>query len=165
LADQVGVIDIEALQRDRNQLFAEAAALEATGESLFLDKALWEAAAKEQEDRRERDPWEDALAHYVGIRPYPNTQGAGCEYRVSNTELFEVLQISTINQSTALGRRLSGVMKKLGWRAGHKVSIDGKQHRGYSKQCPDTVVAPDIMVVTSNELKAMIQQGSGGALN
>ena len=53
------MIDIEALKRDRDQLLAEAVALEDMGMSIVLPKELWGAAAEEQEQRREADPWED----------------------------------------------------------------------------------------------------------
>ena len=57
----VGRIDIEALRRDRDQLWGEAATLEAKGASIVLDPALWPAAAEEQEKRRIRDTWEDVI--------------------------------------------------------------------------------------------------------
>jgi predicted P-loop ATPase len=55
----VSSIDVEALRRDRDQLWGEAATLEAKGASIMLDPALWLAAADEQEKRRIRDTWED----------------------------------------------------------------------------------------------------------
>src|SRR5262249_35621772 len=59
---KVGHVDIEALRRDLDQLWGEAAALEAQGASLVLDRSLWSVAAVEQEKRRLRDPFEDRLA-------------------------------------------------------------------------------------------------------
>jgi len=58
---RVDRFDIDALARDRDQLWAEAAAREAAGESIRLDKALWTAAGHEQEQRRASDPWEEVL--------------------------------------------------------------------------------------------------------
>ena len=57
----VSSIDVEALRRDRDQLWGEAATLEAKGASIMLDPALWLAAADEQEKRRIRDTWEDVI--------------------------------------------------------------------------------------------------------
>jgi hypothetical protein len=59
-------IDIEALRRDRDHLWAEAAQRESEGTSIVLDRRLWSAARVEQEAREERDPWDDVLAETVG---------------------------------------------------------------------------------------------------
>lgn len=53
--------DVAALTRDRDQLWAEAAAREAAGASIRLDPSLWHLAARAQEDRRASDPWEPLL--------------------------------------------------------------------------------------------------------
>jgi Virulence-associated protein E len=58
----VGEIDIPALERDRDQLFAEAMAEYAVGTSLYLDPAL-EVKAKAEATRREMpDPLADTLS-------------------------------------------------------------------------------------------------------
>lgn len=54
--------DINALRRDRDQLWAEAATLEAIGESIRLDPALYDTAAMVQEAHRHRDTWEELLS-------------------------------------------------------------------------------------------------------
>ncbi len=58
--------DLAALRRDRDQLWAEAAAREAKGESIRLDPALYPAAAAEQDLRRVEDPFVDVLAGVLG---------------------------------------------------------------------------------------------------
>ena len=58
---KVGVMDIEALKSDRDQLLGEAAALEARGEPNNIPEELWDAARKEQETRVISDPVEDAI--------------------------------------------------------------------------------------------------------
>lgn len=64
----MGKIDLEAFRRDRDQLWAEAAASEAQGESILLDEGLWRAAAKEQAARELVNPFEDSLAEKIGDR-------------------------------------------------------------------------------------------------
>ena len=53
-----GTIDVDALRRDRDQLWAEAADVEAKGGSLMLPQDLWADATAEQDERRQHDPWD-----------------------------------------------------------------------------------------------------------
>lgn len=62
---KVGKIDLAAVTRDRDQLWAEAAALEATGEPLTIAEGLWVSAAVEQKARREPDVWEDVIGGHL----------------------------------------------------------------------------------------------------
>ncbi len=57
--------DLGTLRRDRDQLWAEAAHREAAGDSIRLDPTLWDAAADEQERRRDEDPWERVIDELV----------------------------------------------------------------------------------------------------
>jgi predicted P-loop ATPase len=57
---KTSTIDIEALKRDRDQLWAEASTREPSA-SIVLQRELWKAASVEQEARTEHDPWEDKL--------------------------------------------------------------------------------------------------------
>jgi hypothetical protein len=57
---------LDALRRDRDQLWAEAAAAEASGESLVIEDHLCQAAATQQEERMLKDPWDDILAEVKG---------------------------------------------------------------------------------------------------
>ena len=58
--------DLDALRRDRDQLWAEAAAREAEGAPIRLDPALWGDAAAEQDARRVEDPFYESLHSALG---------------------------------------------------------------------------------------------------
>ena len=58
--------DLDALTRDRDQLWAEAAARELTGVSIRLDRQLWPAAAQEQAQRVTNDPYFEELQSVLG---------------------------------------------------------------------------------------------------
>jgi hypothetical protein len=77
----IGVIDLDALRRDRDQLWAEAAAREAEGCSIGLPERLWHAAGEEQNQRTESDEWSAAIHSYLHKPDKP----------VYDTSIMEVL--------------------------------------------------------------------------
>jgi predicted P-loop ATPase len=143
-------VDIAALRRDRDQLWAEAAAREARGESIRLARERWPAASDEQEARRTRDPWEDALADIPYAVPRyarDETTGqpvevgqttivhqAGGQQLVSSKDLLEyVLKVPVGQQDTRHSMRLAHAMKLAGWfrNPNGKVFIGGQRVQGY----------------------------------
>src|SRR5262249_8875772 len=90
-----GQIDLDAVRRDRDQLWAEAAAIEATGESLIIPEELWSAVEIRQTSRLISDPWEDVL---LNVEASPNADGSivqapdadgKLEWRVKSSYLLE----------------------------------------------------------------------------
>ena len=150
------MIDLDKLQRDRLQLWGEAAKYESAGESIVLDKELWSVAGEEQEKRRTKDPWEDIvqefLDEYSAAEHNPNLHQLckviyveGGEERVKSADLLAVvLAVSRDRQTQSHSMRLAAVMKQIGWErpASGKVTIDGKQHRGYSRPAPEGAPHP-----------------------
>ena len=100
---EVTAFDLEALERDRDQLWAEAAAREAKGESIRLDPKYYADAAAEQEARRERDPWEDVLARTFG----------GHFGKVAGFQIWNTLGIDVEHQGENFGRRVGAIMRAL----------------------------------------------------
>jgi hypothetical protein len=132
----------------RDQLWAEAAAIEATGEALTIPEALWAAAAVEQKARREPDAWEDATNNQlVGLAG--KSTGAGLrglwgfainadgqrELRVSTAHILEnILDIRKDRQSDPVSKRLANVMRDMGWtRHETTIRIAGAPCRGFTK--------------------------------
>lgn len=62
---KVGTIDIPALKRDRDQLWAEAIKLFRAGERWWLSDEAEAMAAVEVAERRTDDPWRAAIAHCI----------------------------------------------------------------------------------------------------
>lgn len=123
---KTGRIDLEGLQRDRDQLWAEAAFREAQGESIILPTELWAAAAVEQEDRLEDDPWLEKLAAVNG-------KAFGDEVRAYTADLLEtVLGIPRERLNQGHSKRVASLMRSLGWELG-KFKIDGKTLRGFHR--------------------------------
>lgn len=127
---KTGEIDLEALRRDRDQLWAEAAKLEAEGESIVLSQALWAVAAAEQDERLEDDPWQEKLATVRG-------RAVGEQVRAYTAELLgSVLGISLERQHNGHGKRLAALMRELGWEPG-KFKVEGKTLRGFHRPKPE----------------------------
>jgi hypothetical protein len=126
-----GTIDIEALRRDRDQLWAEAAAVEQQGGSLVLPKELWAEAAAIQDDRRQHDPWDDALAKVTGL-PYPATDDPGVMQEwIKVQEILGHLGITTERATSGVYKRLKDSMIRRGWRKGRYYFDGQNQERGY----------------------------------
>jgi predicted P-loop ATPase len=167
-------IDIGKLAADRMQLIGEAAKYQSDGESVVLDEALWGAAGIEQEKRRTKDLWEDALDNLPNTIDFKEWKDghhrdetiqlvhrSGEQDIVAASDLLEyVLRIPIAHQTTAIGRRLSSVMKQIGWDRYDNgyVYIDGKRQKGYFRWLPDAdSTSPD--VTAAKQVERLIAAG------
>lgn len=106
---KVGVVDIAALSRDRDQLFAEAVVLYHDGYKWWPDASVErEQIAPEQDARYEADAWEDAIEAYLVGRP-----------RVTVGEVArEALSIHASRLGRAEQRRITDALTRLRWTRG-----------------------------------------------
>jgi predicted P-loop ATPase len=126
---RTNTILIDELRRDRDQLWAEAAHVEATGIALLLPTELRELAVIEQEQRREFDYWEDLLADMPGIH-----DAAANEDFVATDDIFtEILRLTRDRTSNTHYKNLATIMERLGWTPGRRRigSVNGNPRRGY----------------------------------
>jgi predicted P-loop ATPase len=131
----VNKFDLDALRRDRDQLWAEAAAREASGASIRLPETLWRDAAEVQEERLAQDPIYDALYEALG------TVKNG---KIAASSIWAILDVRPGTQTQDHNVRVGHAMRKLGWeRAKNPLRFDGKLVRGYTKGDPP----PHIVVV------------------
>jgi predicted P-loop ATPase len=99
-------IDIDALVRDRDQLFAEAVARYQEGKSWWPDKDFErQSIMPEQAQRYESDVWEEVIAEYLKTRTKV-TVGEVARY---------ALFIETSRVGTADQRRITTAMEQVGW--------------------------------------------------
>jgi predicted P-loop ATPase len=123
-------IDIDALRRDRDQLWAEAAEVETEGKPLVLPIELWNQASEAQDERRQHDPWNDILVNTKG-EVYPTKDSLTEQEWIKVTDLLTRLEIKPDRASAEIYKRLKKVMKRLGWANGKHYFGTGEQERGY----------------------------------
>ena len=148
------MIDLEGVRRDRDQLWAEAAAAEATGELLTIPPELWEAASIVQQARVTHDPWEDVIERQLaGLREDKAKDGSywvgindngDREWRVASGYLLGpmVLGIDVDRQNNAVTKRLADVMRTLGWSSGKTIRVGKLPCRGYTKAIDGPIDKP-----------------------
>ncbi|HEY2034346.1 MAG TPA: virulence-associated E family protein [Rhizomicrobium sp.] len=124
-----GEIDLAALERDRDQLWAEAATMESRGDSIRLDPSLYAAAKTEQDARLADDPWVERLADYL------EGQRANGKTRVLSMTLLsdeDALNLHPDKQTQAATKKLKAAMALIPtWEYKASVRADGVKSAGY----------------------------------
>jgi predicted P-loop ATPase len=105
--------DLELLARDRDQLWAEAAAREAAGANIRLDTKLWAKAAEEQARRLTSDPFFDALQ--AALRDF--------EGKIAAASVWDLLKVQPGHRTQDQNKRVGDAMRKLGWRRPNKAGL------------------------------------------
>ena len=107
--------DVEAIKRDRDQLWAEAAHREAKGESIRLDPSLWPDAGAVQQQRLTVDSFVEILGtHLAGIK----------RGKITAKDLWTLLGKDGGGDPRDAGR-VGSAMRALGWgRANSAGTID-----------------------------------------
>ena len=153
------------MQRDRDQLWAEAVVAEASGEGLVIPEDLWGAVAIEQHARMEIDAWQEPIADYLGRLEANrgNLEGrfsskdadkdCAPEFRASSAFLLgDVLSIGESSRGQRETKRLADVMRSLGWKlAQYPIKVGKKTCRAYTKPQPPQPNAPARKLPTLQE--------------
>jgi putative DNA primase/helicase len=125
---EIEKINISALEKEVDQLWAEAVAVWQKGEKLYLDKTEQEVIAQEEQSSRYADDvWKERIEHWLEI-PVPENHykcelsGIECVKFVERDRTFieeilsDCLLISSSNFKTAEGNRVRKIMKRIdGW--------------------------------------------------
>jgi putative DNA primase/helicase len=128
---EVTRIDLAALARDRDQIWAEAMHRLAQGESPELPEHLYAAAAEAQEKRVLATPWEMRLGPTL-----ENVFG-----RIAVEDLFQFLGVEPHRQDGNVGAQLNRAMRRLDW---HKAQQrrDRQQTHCYERKPKDGTRSP-----------------------
>jgi predicted P-loop ATPase len=115
---KTGSVNVEALVRDRDQLFAEAVKAFRDGKQWWPEKEFErEHVAPEQEARFEVDAWEESISTYLGTKS---------EVTIGQVAR-EALSIDVPRLGRAEQNRISAALQRLGWKRELKKDWQGKR--------------------------------------
>jgi predicted P-loop ATPase len=123
---KVTKFDIDALRRDCDQLWAEAAVREKAGESIRLDQSLWPNAAAEQLERTAEDPWIEALEEAIG------NEIDGLKGKILASDAWVIVNLDAGRRTQDQNARIGHAMKSLGFER-KKLQFDSKPKWGYAR--------------------------------
>lgn len=105
---KVGTINLPALERDRDQLWAEAVHRYESGDDWRLSSALqYDLASPEQESRAPTDPWVDQIQKFLDAR--------GQDKVTISDILSQALLIEARNANIKDSVRVGKILHSLGW--------------------------------------------------
>lgn len=131
---KTGVIDIEALGRDRDQLFAEAVRMHRNGAHWWPDRDFERKCLKpQQEARYDSDAWEEPIEAYLRSR-----------IRATVGQVAHgALEIEPGKNSRTDQNRIMTCMKRLGWTRGTR---DSAGTRWWVPEEPRRMAHPDAQI-------------------
>jgi predicted P-loop ATPase len=121
-----GAIDLEALEKDRDQLFAQAVLRYRQGLAWWPDKQFErDHIQPEQEARYEGDAWEQPICRYLDGA---TSQGVSVISKTTITNVaVNALGFRNDRLGTADQRRIRAVLITLGWRQGKRGGARGER--------------------------------------
>jgi predicted P-loop ATPase len=115
---KTGKIDIAALRRDRDQLFAEGLVRFNNKEPWWPDSEFERQHIKPQQaDRYEADPWEETIRNYLAFKS-----------KVTVTEVAHAIGIETARVSRAEQNRIMATLTDLGWKRSKRSGASGTRY-------------------------------------
>ncbi len=121
---KTGDIDINKLRKDLDQLWGEAANLEAKKCSIRLGKKYWDQAASLQKLRREENKYIDTLSkHLVG------KTGA-----IKIADVYELLGLRSDQRYQGVTDDVNEAMSELGWSTKKPARWGNKTHRAFVQE-------------------------------
>jgi predicted P-loop ATPase len=142
---RTGAIDVLGIRADREQLWAEAVAVEAEGgpHLLRLPPELWEVARVEQDARMQVSPLQEVLEEHLG--------GVGDDCFVRSSAAWEILNVPEDRRSS-ISRDFGKAMRALGFVDGtKKLAPIGKPNEPAKVTRTWTRGRPEVELIVSAE--------------
>jgi putative DNA primase/helicase len=112
-----GMCDVDALRRDRDQLWAEAVVRYRQGEQWYLTGQVEQEARKEQEQRVELDDWEVPVTDYAEHH-FHYTHDTALLFVTSREILTEALHLENpMLWTQANTKRIGSILRRYGWKS------------------------------------------------
>jgi predicted P-loop ATPase len=134
-----GVIDIESLIRDRDQLWAEALVRFKAGDRWYLTPEIAALAEIETEKRIASDPW-TALVQKALPPPIDRDH----VYTISPGEILEKMEIPSTQRNARMAVRVGQIIVTLGWRRGKRDRTRGQLFEFGPLNSPETDNSDDV---------------------
>lgn len=119
-------IDLNGIERDRDQIWAEAYKLYIEGQPYWLDKEMEAQARKEQHTRYDEDPWQEPIDKWLKDR--------------TNTSVYEILTKLFAKAPSELAKRdqmrVARCLMSAGWRQFRKDNERRYYAPGHSRYKP-----------------------------
>ena len=133
----VGAIDIDALTRDRDQLWAEAAHRHREGAVWWLtDPALIAAAQAAQSERYQSDAWDGLIEHWLRWEISSDGQRYARDEPLTDVSVGEILKgaigLPPERWTRAEQMRVTAWLKASGWERYQRRSRGGREWRYYA---------------------------------
>lgn len=146
----VGEIELEALKRDRDQLWAEAAVLEEQGKSIRLPRELWPVAAGIQEARHVENPYESLLNEKLG-----DLSG-----KISAENVYQLTEVGAPQRNQSFLELVGKAMSDLGWEK-KKIRFKHRTLTGFRKGDAEDAQLPTIEAVWKADQRCHVVETVG----
>jgi predicted P-loop ATPase len=123
-------VDVEAIKRDRDQLWAAAVAAYRSGEQWWLTDEEAVASEELNKDYQMEDVWTKPVLHYI----------SGLSQTTTAAVMEHGLKLETYQQDRAGQMRVSEIMKNLGW-VQRRCRNEGDRVRVWERK-PDPILPP-----------------------
>jgi transposase len=108
-------VDVDALVRDRDQLWAEAAHFEAKGEKIHLPSDMLAALKRIQRDRQVEDEWMEPIAAWLDD-VFPASSDLFKDHRTTIPQVAKgALDMEKVRLDSIAQKRIAKTLKRLGW--------------------------------------------------
>ena len=115
-------VDVEAIEEDRDQIWAEAVHHFKAGEQWHMSVEAIGLAHDEQAERQADDPWSDAIANFVHGRKSVSPSMVA----------IECLGIDIGRVNRADQNRIVSILRQMGWRKAGRITT-GRDYKGQFK--------------------------------